>query len=102
MGQAFYPKRAVFPFYTFIVTQSLAMIAGDIFNEKKYSIVFFPLSLKEGNWHNSKISSRILLRTLVFTGRNYHLLFKRISEKINSDLIWQGNYFSGLITLQEI
>lgn len=69
---------------------------------RKNTQLLLPLSLKEGNWHNSKISSRILLRTLVFTGRNYHLLFKRISEKINSDLIWQGNYFSGLITLQEI
>lgn len=41
--------------------------------------LLLPLSLKERNWHNSKLSFRILLRTLVFTGRNYCLL-KRISE----------------------
>lgn len=65
---------------------------------RKETQLLLPLSLKEGNLYNSKISFRIFLKTLVFTSRNYCLL-KRISEKNNPDLIWQGNYFSGLITL---
>lgn len=65
---------------------------------RKETHLLLPLSLKEGNWPNSKISFRILSRTLVYTGRNY-CLSKRISVKNNPDLIWQGNYFSGLITL---
>lgn len=68
---------------------------GDIFPEKRDSIASFTEPERR---HNSKIAFTILSRTLVYTGRNY-CLSKRISEKNNPDLIWQGNYFSGLITL---
>lgn len=62
----------------------------------KETEMLLPLSLKEGNWHSSKLIFRVLLKTLAYTGRNY-CLSEIIPGKNWFDLA--EAYIPGLITL---